>query len=619
MKKIVAVIGDANIDDDPTKQTLAFETGRLLIESGYILASGGFGGVMEHASRGAKSASNYTQGSIIGVLPQYDTRDANPHLDIAIPSGMGLARNVLLVSMASAVIVIGGGSGTLSEVALAWQMRKLIVATKTSGWSGKLIGQQLDERRRDHIIGADDARAAVEAVNHHIAQFINTPFGGVKQARISRTAAKELIESNSDDGVHGQIEYLGKGSEGLVFQDSKSIYKVIDNSSNPLERHWQLAALFERMKKAAPLKHIQNIRSVKLCGQKYILVQSPRIDSREFDSVPDTSVAEYIQLLREFKRLGWVSTDLQPKNLRVLPDGALMLADIGHSLFPFSQYMFESMCRRAFVTHKLQGKLRNYPDFKPYLTAVNEGADFAPMVRLGFDAQELKEQFDEFYQKIVTVTKEDILNPVLEELFRNSITAKTVLDYGSGHGDHARMLTNLNKEVTAFEPDEEVVSKYRERNYTGVRVVNRDTLMEMKGSKVTFDTVLCSLVFCYSLGKSEQEQFEEAERIMGNLVTLSRTSIVMVICNPLYAGQPNSQLHQRQVPQDFNYLKASRYTKKLFSTGRETLHSHCPLSYYEDLFRKYRLRVRQIVQTNDTEQPVENQNSDFMIFILDKG
>ena len=66
MKKIVAVIGDANIDDDPTKQTLAFETGRLLIESGYILASGGFGGVMEHASRGAKAASNYTQGSIIG-------------------------------------------------------------------------------------------------------------------------------------------------------------------------------------------------------------------------------------------------------------------------------------------------------------------------------------------------------------------------------------------------------------------------------------------------------------------------------------------------------------------------------------------------------------------------
>ena len=105
---------------------------------------------------------------------------------------------------------------------------------------------------------------------------------------------------------------------------------------------------------------------------------------------------------------------------------------------------------------------------------------------------------------------------------------------------------------------------------------------------------------------------------MGNLVALSRASIVMVICNPLYAGQPNSQLHQRQVPQDFNYLKASRYTKKLFSTGRETLHSHSPLSYYEDLFRKYRLRVRQIVQTSDTEQPVEHQNSDFMIFILDK-
>ena len=108
------------------------------------------------------------------------------------------------------------------------------------------------------------------------------------------------------------------------------------------------------------------------------------------------------------------------------------------------------------------------------------------MVRLGFDAQELKEQFDEFYQKVVTVTKEDILNPVLEELFRNSITAKTVLDYGSGHGDHARMLTNLNKEVTAFEPDEEVVSKYRERNYTGVRVVSYDTLMEMKGIQSNF-------------------------------------------------------------------------------------------------------------------------------------
>ena len=109
----VAVCGTG--DPNPDTDALAEEAGRLLAEKGAIVVCGGLGGVMEAACRGADSAG----GLSVGLLPGDDRSAANEHLDIALPTGLGEMRNALIVRAADAVIAVGGGWGTLSEIALA--------------------------------------------------------------------------------------------------------------------------------------------------------------------------------------------------------------------------------------------------------------------------------------------------------------------------------------------------------------------------------------------------------------------------------------------------------------------------------------------------------------------
>jgi len=98
--------------------------GYLLAEAGYTVICGGYGGTMEAACRGAKAAGGLT----IGVLPGTDADEANPYIDIPIVTGMGEARNVILVRSAAAIVAVGGSYGTLSEIAHALRIGVPVVA-----------------------------------------------------------------------------------------------------------------------------------------------------------------------------------------------------------------------------------------------------------------------------------------------------------------------------------------------------------------------------------------------------------------------------------------------------------------------------------------------------------
>jgi uncharacterized protein (TIGR00725 family) len=101
--------------------------GRELAARGTVLVCGGLGGAMEAACRGAKEAG----GTTVGLLPGLDRRDANPYVDIAVPTGLGEARNALVVRAADALVAIGGGYGTLSEIGLALRTGKRVVGIGT--------------------------------------------------------------------------------------------------------------------------------------------------------------------------------------------------------------------------------------------------------------------------------------------------------------------------------------------------------------------------------------------------------------------------------------------------------------------------------------------------------
>jgi uncharacterized protein (TIGR00725 family) len=110
-------------DASAPQQTVAEEVGRLLAEAGAIVVTGGRTGVMEAASKGAKEAG----GTTLGILPEADRSQANPWVTVAVPTGMGEARNALVVRAADAVIAVGGAWGTLSEIAFARKTGKPVV------------------------------------------------------------------------------------------------------------------------------------------------------------------------------------------------------------------------------------------------------------------------------------------------------------------------------------------------------------------------------------------------------------------------------------------------------------------------------------------------------------
>jgi uncharacterized protein (TIGR00725 family) len=124
-RRYVAVCGAS--EATPSQLEAAREVGRLLARSGAVVINGGFGGVMGAASEGAASQG----GTVLGILPDTDRAGASPHLTLALATGLGQARNAVIVTAADSVIAIGAGWGTLSEIALARRLDRPVFALDT--------------------------------------------------------------------------------------------------------------------------------------------------------------------------------------------------------------------------------------------------------------------------------------------------------------------------------------------------------------------------------------------------------------------------------------------------------------------------------------------------------
>jgi uncharacterized protein (TIGR00725 family) len=144
----IAVVGGAGATD--VEYEMARAVGEELARAGAVVVCGGHGGVMEAVARGAAAAGGWT----VGILRTSDARDANPWIHLPLPTGLGDARNALVVASAEAVVAVGGAWGTLSEIALA-RKRRLAVAIL-----GAAPAQGLDLTRFEDPVEA--ARWAVE-------------------------------------------------------------------------------------------------------------------------------------------------------------------------------------------------------------------------------------------------------------------------------------------------------------------------------------------------------------------------------------------------------------------------------------------------------------------------
>lgn len=151
MKRIqIGVIGGR--EASPKILEMAEVVGGEIARRGAVLVCGGMGGVMEAACKGAKHAG----GTTVGILPVSSPGEANPHVDIAVATGMGIARNAVIIHSCDGVIAVGGKYGTLSEVAVAlhdgvpvvslesWHVDDGILAAKTPAEAVDLLFKQLD-------------------------------------------------------------------------------------------------------------------------------------------------------------------------------------------------------------------------------------------------------------------------------------------------------------------------------------------------------------------------------------------------------------------------------------------------------------------------------------------
>jgi uncharacterized protein (TIGR00725 family) len=161
----IGVIGQGEIGPDDAGQisNIAEAVGAAVARRGAVLVTGGRQGVMEAASRGAKGANGVT----IGFLPTMDRADANPYVDIIFPTGLGRARNLIIARGCDALIMVGGGAGTLNELTIAYaEGRPVVVVRGSGGWADRIAsvlydGKYLDERKIVEISISDGAEEAV--------------------------------------------------------------------------------------------------------------------------------------------------------------------------------------------------------------------------------------------------------------------------------------------------------------------------------------------------------------------------------------------------------------------------------------------------------------------------
>ncbi|MEQ9618542.1 MAG: TIGR00725 family protein [Deltaproteobacteria bacterium] len=125
MQTVIGVIGRGVASEE--ELNTAYEVGREIAKRDIVLVSGGMGGVMEAACRGAKTEGGLT----VGIIPGIEKGEANPYVDIPVVTGMGHGRNIIVVHSSDAIIAIGGSYGTLSEIAFALRLRIPIIGINT--------------------------------------------------------------------------------------------------------------------------------------------------------------------------------------------------------------------------------------------------------------------------------------------------------------------------------------------------------------------------------------------------------------------------------------------------------------------------------------------------------
>ncbi len=157
----ISVVGNGADSCTPVAYDAAYRVGKAIASEGAVVVNGGLGGVMEAASKGARDAG----GLCVGIIPSADFAQANRYCDLVVATGLGKSRNFLVAYSGDAMVIIGGGAGTMIEAAAAYSAAKPIVVVRgTGGVADEWAGRYFDERRTRRILEASSPEEAVEKI-----------------------------------------------------------------------------------------------------------------------------------------------------------------------------------------------------------------------------------------------------------------------------------------------------------------------------------------------------------------------------------------------------------------------------------------------------------------------
>lgn len=385
------------------------------------------------------------------------------------------------------------------------------------------------------------------------------------------------------------LRFLGAGSEGVVFATGARVIKVIDYSKrSPANGAWRGLAILAR--RNTPLVSLYLPALPKVAAGRTLI--SYPLDSSEAYLGGHTN--DFLQLLRDCKAVGVVTTNLHPKNLVVTPDG-VRLIDYGSDIRPLSAMGFASMVQRVWLTLHYHNR-----------------ADLADLMRRSLNDDSLPEL--EGWESLLAALEPPGNREVIEDAlleFLRSWKPRRVLDFGCGSGRLAAELAQEGIEVTAFDPDETLVRRWQNLNTTKRGEIHwltgaADTALA--GSVAGFDTIICSLVLC---AIEKGHDYDSALKSLSDALCDGGRFLV-VVCNPAATLAGDSSLQRRIVPGDADDAKVFTWVKHLPS-GRQRRDVHRPLERITADLSNVGLQVNHITATGGISLATLFPSRDFLI------
>lgn len=333
---------------------------------------------------------------------------------------------------------------------------------------------------------------------------------------------------------------LGAGGEGVVFSADTAVVKVIDYSKRSIA-NGATQGLRRLAATTNPLTGLYQISMPAVPGHRLVI----RYPFDRGDAYRGGHAADLIQILRDCRAAGIVTSNFHPKNLIVTRDG-VKLIDYGSDIRLFSDEGFRSMVQRAWLTLRCHDR-----------------DDLALLMRHALTDTHLPELegWEALLAAVDPVSKRESVDDAVIDIVREW-QPRRVLDFGCGHGRIAAALAAQGSEVVAFDPDPALAERWArqpEIGHSGVRWLSRDCDAVLKDVGGTFDAVVCSLVLCVL---EHDQEYRSAIRALVDAMTPSGRFLILV-CNPEATLTSDSTLQRRLVPPPAERAESFVWTKVL--------------------------------------------------------